>query len=51
MVFLENLLGFYVLFRFIENLNNWPIVLAYSLGASLGTFVNMRTDLEKMIAR
>lgn len=44
-VLVENLLAFFVLFRFVENVNNWPMAIAYSLGASLGTFINLKVDI------
>lgn len=44
-VLVENLIGFWVLFQFVQNVNNWPMAIAYSVGASLGTLLNMRVDL------
>ena len=42
-VFIENILYFAILFQLINNLNNnWPVFIAYSMGGSLGTFVNLK---------
>lgn len=42
-VFIENILYFVILYQLINNLsNNWPIFISYSLGGSLGTFVNLK---------
>lgn len=42
-VFVENLLYFLILFQLINNVNgHWPVFVAYSMGGSLGTFVNLR---------
>ena len=38
----ENLFGFFVLFQFLAHPNNWPLAAAYSVGAALGTLINMR---------
>ena len=38
----ENLFGFFVLFQFLAHPNSWPLAVAYSLGAALGTLINMR---------
>jgi hypothetical protein len=43
-VFIENLAGLWVLSNFIRS-NNWGIAIAYSLGASLGSyFVSKKKD-------
>jgi len=42
-VFLENIIYFFIILQFINNMhNNWPIFLSYSTGGALGTFVNLR---------
>ncbi len=42
-VFVENILYFLILFQLINNLgNNWPVFVSYSLGGSLGTFINLK---------
>lgn len=42
-VFVENILYFLILFQLINSLqNNWPVFVSYSLGGSLGTFVNLK---------
>ena len=42
-VFVENLLYFIILFQLINNMNgHWPVFVAYSMGGSLGTFVNLK---------
>lgn len=43
--FVENLFGFFVLFQFFVNINNWPMAAAYSLGAALGTLINMKLPI------
>ena len=40
-IFLENMLGYWVFFQFVESLNDWALVTAYSLGASLGTGIGL----------
>ena len=40
-VFLENLLGFFILTQFIKSLDNWWLASAYSVGAGLGTLINL----------
>lgn len=50
-VFLENLLAFFVLFQFVKNVDNWYIALAYSLGASLGTLFDLKIDLKSFKER
>jgi len=42
LVFFENFIAFFVIYQVANNLqNNWPIFIAYSLGNSFGTFVNL----------
>lgn len=42
-VFVENILYFVILVQLINRLqDNWPIFVAYSMGGSLGTFVNFK---------
>jgi len=42
-VFIENILYFLILFQLINSMNtNWPVFVAYSMGGSLGTFVNLK---------
>lgn len=44
-VFVENLLSFFVMFQIVRNVDNWWLALAYSLGASLGTFLNLKVEI------
>lgn len=42
-VFVENLTYFIILYQIINSIeHNWPIFVAYSMGGSLGTFVNLK---------
>lgn len=42
-VFLESIVGLFILNQIVSNLGgNWSILIAYSMGGSLGTFVNLR---------
>ena len=42
-VFVENLTYFIILYQIINSIDrNWPIFVAYSMGGSLGTFVNLK---------
>ncbi len=42
-VFIENIIYFLILFQLISTMHtNWPIFVAYSMGGSLGTFVNLK---------
>lgn len=42
LVFFENFIAFYVIYQAANNLNgNWPAFIAYALGNSIGTFVNL----------
>jgi len=42
-VFVENILYFLILFQLINSIqHNWPVFVAYSMGGSLGTFVNLK---------
>jgi uncharacterized protein YebE (UPF0316 family) len=42
-VFVENLLYFFILYQLLNHLeNNLPVLISYSLGGSLGTFVNLK---------
>ncbi len=42
LVFFENFIAFYIIYQTANSFQtNWPIFVAYSLGNSLGTFVNM----------
>jgi len=42
-VFIENILYFFILYQLINHLeNNLPVLISYSLGGSLGTFVNLK---------
>jgi len=42
-VFIENLIYFVILYQILNSIeNNWPVFVAYSMGGSLGTFVNLK---------
>ncbi len=42
-VFIENITYFIILYQILNNMGNgWPIFVAYSMGGSLGTFVNLK---------
>ncbi|BCX14418.1 MAG: hypothetical protein KatS3mg088_101 [Patescibacteria group bacterium] len=42
-VFIENLLYFFILYQLINQIErNIPVLISYSLGGSLGTFVNLK---------
>ena len=42
-VFIENMVYFAILYTILNTMqHNWPVFVAYSMGGSLGTFVNLR---------
>jgi hypothetical protein len=42
LVFFENFIAFFVIYQVANNFyGNWPIFVAYALGNSLGTFMNL----------
>jgi uncharacterized protein YebE (UPF0316 family) len=42
-VFVENIVYFIILYQLINNAQgNWQVFVAYSMGGSLGTFVNLK---------
>jgi hypothetical protein len=40
-VFVENILNFWVFFAIVENVNDWGLALSYSLGAVVGTAIGI----------
>ncbi|MEK7611265.1 MAG: hypothetical protein AAB486_02705 [Patescibacteria group bacterium] len=40
-IFFEQLLGFWVLFAFVDAVNRWDLAVAYSLGAAVGSGISM----------
>ena len=40
-IFFEQLLGFWVLFAFVDAVNRWDLAIAYSLGAATGAGISM----------
>jgi uncharacterized protein YebE (UPF0316 family) len=45
-VFFETLLYFVILNQLVAKMgNNWPVFVAYAMGGSLGTFVNLKSSV------
>lgn len=40
-IFFEQLLGFWVFFSFVKEVNRWDFAIAYSLGAAVGSGIGM----------
>jgi len=42
LVFFENFIALFVIYQVANNLqNNWPVFIAYAIGNSLGTYINL----------
>jgi uncharacterized protein YebE (UPF0316 family) len=42
-VFIENIIYFLIIYQLVKGMQDgWPIFVAYSMGGSLGTFINLK---------